>query len=44
MWNSGTLMVCILLLLFAGVADAKEKTPFVTLMTHDSFAVSQALA
>ncbi len=43
MWNSRTLMVCILLLLSAGVADAKEKTPFVTLMTHDSFAVSQAL-
>ncbi len=43
MWNLKTLVVCILLLLSAGVADAKEKTPFVTLMTHDSFAVSQAL-
>jgi thiamine transport system substrate-binding protein len=43
MWNLRTLMVCILLLLFVGIADAKEKSAFVTLMTHDSFAVSQAL-
>ena len=43
MWNPRTLVVCVLLVLSAGIADAKEKAPFVTLMTHDSFAVSQAL-
>ncbi len=43
MWNRRTLVVCLLLLISVGVADAKEKTPFVTLMTHDSFAVSQTL-
>jgi thiamine transport system substrate-binding protein len=36
-------MLCLLLVFFPGIAEAKEKTPFVTLMTHDSFAVSQAL-
>ncbi len=43
MWNPRTLMLCILLVLSVGIAEAKEKTPFVTLMTHDSFAVSQEL-
>ena len=43
MWNPRTLVVCMLLVLPAGIADAKEKSAFVTLMTHDSFAVSQAL-
>lgn len=44
MWNLRTLMLCMLLVfLSAGIADAKEKAPFVTLMTHDSFAVSQEL-
>jgi len=37
------LMVCLLFLISVDVADAKEKIPFVTLMTHDSFAVSQEL-
>ena len=37
------LMVCLLILLLVSIANAKKNTPFVTLMTHDSFAVSQAL-
>ena len=43
MWNRSTLMVCSLILIFVSNASAKKNTPFVTLMTHDSFAVSQAL-
>jgi len=43
MWNLRALMLCILLVFSTGMAEAKEKTPFVTLMTHDSFAVSQEL-
>ncbi len=43
MCNPRTLVLCILFFLSAGIAEAKEKIPFVTLMTHDSFAVSQAL-
>jgi thiamine transport system substrate-binding protein len=43
MWISRTLTGCLLLLVLVGIAGAKEKTPFVTLMTHDSFAVSQTL-
>ena len=37
------LMMCVLLFVVANTAGAKEKTAFVTLMTHDSFAVSQTL-
>jgi thiamine transport system substrate-binding protein len=43
MWNRWTLMVCLLLLMFVDNAAAKKNTPFVTLMTHDSFSVSQTL-
>ena len=43
MWIPRTLMVCLLLFMLPGIAGAKKNTPFVTLMTHDSFAVSQAL-
>jgi len=38
-----TLMVCSLILMLVSHASAKKNTPFVTLMTHDSFAVSQEL-
>ena len=38
-----TLMVCSLIFMLVSNANAKKNTPFVTLMTHDSFAVSQAL-
>ena len=43
MWIRSTLMVCSLILMLVSNANAKKNTPFVTLMTHDSFAVSQAL-
>ena len=43
MWSRRTLMVYLLLLMFVGIGCEKKTTPFVTLMTHDSFAVSQAL-
>jgi len=37
------IMTLVLLLLLLGIGDAKENQPFVTLMTHDSFAVSKNL-
>ena len=40
---TGILTLCLALLMFTDVARAKDKAPFVTLMTHDSFAVSQTL-
>jgi len=43
MWNRWTLMVGLLLLMLVDIAAAKKNPPFVTLMTHDSFAVSQTL-
>lgn len=43
MWIPRTLILCLLIFTFVGIADAKKNTPFVTLMTHDSFAVSQTL-
>lgn len=43
MWIRKTLILCSLILMHVSIADAKSNTPFITLMTHDSFAVSQAL-
>lgn len=43
MWSRRTLMVYLLLLMSVGIGCEKKTAPFVTLMTHDSFAVSQAL-
>jgi thiamine transport system substrate-binding protein len=43
MWILRILVICLLLLSAANPAIAKKDKPFVTVMTHDSFAVSQTL-
>lgn len=43
MWSFRIIMICFCLFSIQGIAGAKENSRFVTLMTHDSFAVSQEL-
>jgi len=43
MWIPKSLVFMLLMAALAGVASAKDDTSYITLMTHDSFAVSQTV-